>query len=143
MPGDHDTLQAALTAWNPEDHPRLLIQIVDSRTYTETLTFNQNTFNRENVQIIVQAENKQRPMIIGDLIVPDTDNPARLSLKGLLIEGQIQVATPEDLTVNTGLDLLEVMHSTLVPGILLSENASPLQPETPSIVVAAAMIALM
>ncbi|ESQ14669.1 MAG TPA: hypothetical protein DDY14_10710 [Chromatiaceae bacterium] len=137
VPGDHDTLQAALTAWNPEDHPRLLIQIVDSRTYTETLTFNQNTFNRENVQIIVQAENKQRPMIIGDLIVPDTDNPARLSLKGLLIEGQIQVATPEDLTVNTGLDLLEVMHSTLVPGILLSENASPLQPETPSIVVAA------
>lgn len=137
VPGDHDTLQAALAAWRPETHPRLLIQIKDSRTYRETLTFNQNTNNRENVQIIIQAENKQRPMIIGDLIVPDTRNPARLSVKGILIEGQIQVAAPGDLTVNKGLDLLEVSHATLVPGIHLDEDAAPLQPETPSMIVSA------
>lgn len=135
VPGDHDTLQAALGAWDPESHPRLLIQIMDSRTYPETLTFNQNTGNRENVQLIVQAENKQRPMIIGDLIVPETANPARLSIKGLLIEGQVRVASPDDLTVNNGLDLLEVVHTTLVPGIYLADDATPLWPGTPSIFV--------
>jgi hypothetical protein len=71
------------------------------------------------------------------LIVPGTKNPARLSLKGLLVEGQIQVATPEDLTVNKGLDLLEVAHATLVPGIHLADDAAPLQPGTPSIDVGA------
>ena len=136
VPGDHDSLQAALDAWNSETHPRLLIQIMDSRTYPETLIFNQNTGNRENVQVMVQAENRQRPMIIGDLIVPGTNNPARLSLKGLLIEGQIQVASPLDATLNGGLSVLEVMHSTLVPGIHLADDATPLEPGVSSILVA-------
>jgi hypothetical protein len=137
VPGDHGTLQAALDAWDPQTHPRLLLQIMDSSTYPEALVFNQNTGNRANVQVIIQAANKQRPLIVGDMSVPATSNPARLSLKGVLLEGQIRVASPDDVETNAGLNLLEIAHCTLVPGIRLSGDATPQQPGTPSIDIAA------
>ncbi|NCC30739.1 MAG: hypothetical protein EOM24_01800 [Chloroflexia bacterium] len=129
----YTTLTAALEAWDPQAHPRLLLQIMDSQTYDESLVFNQNSTNLPNVQLIIQAANQQRPLLRGNVSVPETNNPAYLALKGLMIEGQVRLATP----ANAGLDVLEISHCTLVPGIRLDEDATPLQPDTPSIEIAA------
>ena len=131
VPGDYDSIALALSNWVPATTPRLIIHLTDSRTHSDDLTLDQNTTNRENVQVIIQAANKTRPMLAGSLTIPASQCPARVSLKGVLVEGGITVAP------DSSLDLLEVSHCTLVPGISLGEDLQPVQPGTPSLLVGA------
>ncbi len=131
VPGDVDSIQAAVAAWAPATAPRLIIHVTDSRTYTGDITLALNTPPGENVQLIIQAADKNRPMIEGKLSISATGGSARVSLKGLLIEGGIRVAD------NSSLDLLELLHCTLVPGIRLDETLQPVESGRPSLEVGA------
>ncbi len=121
-PGDFATLQAALNRWALDGKPAAVIEIADSRTYTESLTIAMG-----DSDLVVQAANRQRPTLIGDLQVTG-NRQARLALNGLLIAGTVTVG-------DDSLRQLDVVHCTLVPGVGLAADGTPLEPETPSVIV--------
>jgi hypothetical protein len=126
-----NTIGAALAAWNPVTTPQAVIQIEDNRTYEEDVTINlpltavpPGTRNR---LLVIQAAHLQRPAIIGNITVAGGTGSEEFVLNGLLVAGQLHVEG------NVG--LVEIVHSTLVPGTGLNEQGEPLHPDVPGVLV--------
>lgn len=122
VPTDFATIALAIDRWRADGQPSAVIQIDDSRTYEENLTIPMAA-----TDLVIQAANRQRPTLIGDVSITG-NQPGRLALDGLLIAGSLSVADDDSLRQ------LDVVHCTLVPGVMLAVDGAPLQPETPSII---------
>jgi len=100
------TITAALTHWaNVLQRPHAVIEICDSDTYTEDLAVPMGAKD-----LIIQAENKKRPVLFGDVSVTGNQG-GRLALNGLLIAGSVSVDGIG------GLHQLDILHTTLVPAL--------------------------
>jgi hypothetical protein len=131
------TLSEAVSAWNAQPAgTRGVIAILDSRTYTESLTGGGRILVPDGSELLViaagwPAEDRQpgrfvasgrRPHLLGSIEVrglPATGAPGRVAFNGLLVEGSV-TATPGDL------GHLLLAHSTLVPrkgGLLIEASA--------------------
>jgi|GEM_PF-108787 len=124
------TIQAALDQWALDGRPAAVIQIDDSRTYTENLSLPLAAND-----LVIQAANRQRPALIGNLSVTGNQR-ARLALNGLLIAGNLTLVD------EAGLRQLDLVHCTLVPGGQLDAAGEPLQPMLPAVLVGPANTAL-
>ncbi|MDP9352082.1 MAG: hypothetical protein M3P51_11145, partial [Chloroflexota bacterium] len=123
VPADAATPAEALTAWGLAGRPNAVIQIADSRTYGGSLTIAMS-----DGDLVLQAQNGQRPAIIGDVIVTNGAFGARLTLDGLLISGRLHIQGK--------LDALTLRHCTLAPGHTLDAQGQSQAPAQPSLVVA-------
>ena len=119
-----DTVEDAITQWALDGKPNAVIQIDDSRTYEKSLTIPMAA-----TDLVIQAANRQRPTLIGDLTITGNQK-GRLALNGLLIAGSVARRRRQRAPVGR-------LHCTLVPGVALNADGTPAQPETPSIAVAA------
>jgi hypothetical protein len=129
--GDHTTLAAAIAAWGAASEAAGVITVLDSATYTESL-FIPMAAGRS---LVIQAADGQRPLlrlqdagaVPNALIVTGADGAgATLMLNGFWIEGGVSVQAQS-------LDLLCVLHCTLVPGWRIDAGGAPLLPALPSI----------
>ncbi len=115
-------LQPALAATTRGD----VIQISDNARYEETLSL----VVKSGEKIELRATNEQRPTLVlpADFVISGGDENAEVTLNGFLITGG-------GLRVTAKLAHLRLRHCTLVPGLALDEEGSPLQGDTPSLVV--------
>ena len=117
-----NTIEAAIIQWASDGKPDAVIQIDDSRTYEKDLTIPMAA-----TDLVIQAANRQRPTLMGDLTIAGSQE-GRLALNGLLVAGNVAIA-------DNSVRQLDVLHCTLVPGVMLAADGTPTQPETPSMVV--------
>jgi hypothetical protein len=124
--GPTTTISQAIAQWTTEGRPSAVIQIDTSGTFTENLTINLPV----NGVLVLQSANQERPVLLGDITVTsDAGTTASLfMLSGLVVSGQLHVAAT--------LEALDIVHSTLVPGLATDENADPVSPDSPSLIVA-------
>ncbi|HHY56186.1 MAG TPA: hypothetical protein GYA08_12200 [Chloroflexi bacterium] len=129
--GDHTQLADAIAAWAGATEAAGVITILDSATYAEALLIAM-TAGRS---LVIQAADGQRPLLrLQDaggaaqaLIVTGADGDrTALTLNGLWIEGGVSVQTGS-------LELLRVLHCTLVPGWRVDADGTALLPAQPSI----------
>jgi len=129
--GDHTTVADAIAAWSAATEPDGVITVLDSATYAESLLIAM-TAGRS---LVIQAADGQRPLLrLQDaggapraLIVTGADGDrTALTLSGLWIEGGVNVQT-------NSLELLRVLHCTLVPGWRIDAAGAALLPAQPSI----------
>lgn len=132
-----DSLAAALAAWTTQaagTESDAAITITDNATYTEAIGIKLV----ENRRLTIQAAHGTRPVLRcagshGDLALSPATGAqganSSLTLNGLLIEGGIRVG-PQSL------ELLRIVHCTLVPGCRLDRDGQPLEPDRPSVSVA-------
>ncbi|HEX9990098.1 MAG TPA: hypothetical protein VGE45_16695 [Chloroflexia bacterium] len=120
------TLAGALAVWDAAGHPRAMIQLEgdDNRTYQEDLAI-----NMAGAELVIQAANHKRPVLVGDITVTGGTGEERFTLNGLWIEGT--------LGLQGNLGEVTLAHCTLVPGLGLDESGAPKQPDAPSVIVAA------
>jgi hypothetical protein len=116
------TIAGALQAWVDDDRPAAVIQIEDNRTYR----IKDLTIDLGEAELVIQAENRKRPTLVGRVKVTGANEGARLTLSGLVIEGHVEV---ED-----ELGELTIEHCTLVPGRSLDEHGEPRSAEQPSVI---------
>jgi hypothetical protein len=114
IPSDAATPAGALTAWDAAGNPAAVIEFEDSATYT--LGGGSLTINMAGDKLVIQAANKQRPVLIGDLLVTGGGSSAELTLSGLLLAGDLHVQGA------AVLGKLNVVHCTIAPGTALAEN---------------------
>jgi hypothetical protein len=117
------TIEAAVEEWVRKDRPAAVIQIEDNRTYR----IKDLTIDLGEAELVIQAENRKRPTLVGSVKVTGASDGARLTLSGLVIEGHVEV---ED-----ELGELTIEHCTLVPGRSLDEHGDPRSAEQPSLIV--------
>ncbi|MGE5324032.1 MAG: hypothetical protein ACM3SW_14275, partial [Actinomycetota bacterium] len=133
-----NTLGQAIASWNPAATPHAVIQIDDNRTYEENVLIPFPTTavppGQPSPMLVIQAANLQRPALIGNITITGGTGNEEFVLNGLLAAGQIRV--------QGNLLLVEIVHSTLVPGLGLDEEGQPLQPGVASVVVDAPADAL-
>ena len=148
---DYRSLTQALAAWSgsgEENGTDAIITITDSATYTEAI----DVALAEGRRLTIQAANGATPVLRcvsprRDLVLrrpAGGQNPAAsVTLNGLLIEGGVRVerGNPEPLEggvrVERGsLELLHIVHCTLVPGGRLDRDGWPLEADHPSVTVA-------
>lgn len=129
--GDHTTLTDAIAAWAGATEPAGVITVLDSATYTESLLIAMTPGR----SLVIQAADGQRPLLrLQDaggapnaLIVTGADGDrTSLTLNGWWIEGGVSVQTGS-------LELLRVLHCTLVPGWRIDATGAALLPAQPSI----------
>jgi len=118
------TISQAIAAWNQSTNPDAVIQIEDSQTYTENLTISLAA----GTTLFLQAANKQRPVIVGNLNLQGSSGTADLILDGLIFAGNV--------TVQQSLGELALRHCTVVPGWSL-QNGQPVKSDGPSLTVTA------
>jgi hypothetical protein len=125
-PDNHATIDAAFGALGTATGA---IEIADSGRYQEALTI----VAAPNQKIELRAANGRRPSIIleGDLSMAGGEG-TEVTLNGLLISGGA-------LHVPAGSNLrrLRLRHCTLVPGLGLSTEGAPEDPDEPSLVIEA------
>jgi hypothetical protein len=125
-----NTITQAIASWNPAVFPRAVIQIDDNRTYQENLSVAFPAVppppGTPSPVLVIQAGNLQRPTLIGNLTITGGTGAEEFVVNGLLMAGQLQV--------QGNLGLVEIVHSTLVPGISLDEKGQPTRPDVPSVV---------
>ena len=126
-PGQAPTLQAAMGAWTPAAVPRTVIEVEDSSTYKLPGAGLTIPAAPAGTELVIQARNRTRPTLVGDLVVAST-RLARLVLDGFLIAGTV--------TLQGDLAELTVRHCTLVPGVTLRLDGTPASPTTPSLTAA-------
>ncbi len=133
--GDYTSLLDALADWadpNGGNKADAVITILDSATYEETISIEPREVSEsgQRSELVIQAGRLQRPHIkLDDIFRVIGSHPdASLSLRGLLIEGQIELSD--------SLGALNLVHCTLVPGVSLNELGRPVQPDRPSLVAA-------
>ncbi len=160
--GDFDTINQALEQWlaNQQTNPELekfqhaVIEITDSRAYTERLQFNgQFSINLgENQSLQIRAASRTRPVLrlldyrvdIADPLRINLKPGSRFTLDGLLLVGrsvQVSQATPEPIEEEgtekqpavTAPIKVAIRHSTLVPGWTLHCDCEPKHPVEPSL----------
>lgn len=112
---------AALAQWNADGNPDAVIEIKDSATYQENVDI-----GITDTTLIIQGANRQRPTLIGNVVVTGSADAGEVRLDGLLIAGQ--------LVVNKKLGVLALGHCTFVPGLDLDEAGHPVHPNAASIV---------
>jgi hypothetical protein len=123
-PGVFPSLAAAVAEWNAQPPGAFgVISILDSRTYTESLTAGNRIQVPEGSRLFLLAANRGlRPHLVGDVSVIGTasagsQTPGELIVDGLLIEGKLTV-------LSGNLGLLRFAHGTLVPSFAsLAVNA--------------------
>ena len=129
--GDHTTLTDAIAAWAGVTEPAGVITVLDSATYVEALVIAMSAGR----SLVIQAADGQRPLLrLQDaggapsaLIVTGADGDrTALTLNGLWLEGGVSVQTGS-------LELLRVLHCTLVPGWRIDAAGAALLPAQPSV----------
>jgi len=122
VPAEHATLAAALA----EIAGNGVVEIGDNRHYAETLVI--DVVSDGHVEI--RAANGYRPALtLGGLTIGGGDN-ASCTLNGLLISGAPLVVPDQG---GNALTRLALIHCSLVPGISLAADASPMQPDLASL----------
>lgn len=122
VPDDFPTLALALNHIAGDG----VVEITDSSRYTGTLTIQVAA----NGAVEIRAANNRRPVLdLSGLKISGADNSA-CTLNGLLITGAPLVVP--DAGGNT-LGKLSLMHCTLVPGLSLNPDGSPVQPAAASL----------
>jgi hypothetical protein len=121
VPSDHTKIQDALDQVKNGG----TVEITDNGRYEEALTVQIDA----GKHIELRAAEKQRPNLVlkNELIINGEDN-ARMTLNGLLISGS-------NLRVSGKLEELHLRHCTLVPGLTLSIDGTPEQPDAPALIV--------
>ncbi len=101
-----------------------VIEIRDSRTYTETL----DVTLPENARLVIRAADQERPTILlnGPFSVAAAAGSA-FALDGLMI-------SDHPITISGELNRLTLSHCTLVPGHRLAADGTPESPGAPSLV---------
>jgi len=124
VPDDHPTIQAALTALGGAG----VVEITDSGRYEESLSIHAAA----NQRVELRAANLQRPtLVLGAELALSGDAGAEIRLNGLLISGQrLHVAAG----AGNALHKLHVSHCTLVPGLALAPDCTPVSPNEPSLI---------
>ncbi len=121
-PADFATISDALDQWaNVLHKPHMVIEICDNGTYAEDLAIPIGAKD-----LIIQAENKKRPVLVGDVTVTGTQR-GRLALNGLLIAGGVSVAG------TSSLHQLDILHTTLIPGGELDAGGQAFDPDRASL----------
>jgi hypothetical protein len=108
-------LTAALALWAAEGRPDCVIRVEDSRSYAEALTIEA----ADGRFLVIEAADGQRPhlRLTGPLTITGDHRDARVTLLGLLVEGRVEIEGE--------LGLLRLLHTTLVPGVSIAEDAPP------------------
>src|SRR6185436_19196893 len=121
VPNDFATIALALNAVKLKD--KAVVEITNSGRYEETLTI--ELADRQRLEI--RAANGRRPTLIlgGDCILRGGE-ASELFLNGLLLVGGTLVVPDENANE---LAQLTIAHCTLVPGISLLRDATPLHPD--------------
>ncbi|MDI3489111.1 MAG: hypothetical protein PWP11_388 [Thauera sp.] len=122
VPAEHATLAAALA----EIDGNGVVEIADNRRYAETLAIDVVA----DGSIEIRAANGFRPMLVVDGLSIRGGNNAACTLNGLLVTGAPLVVPDAG---GNALARLTLLHCTLVPGIALAPDATPLQPDTASL----------
>lgn len=117
---DAETLSDAVALWIVDGRPRAVIQIEDSRSYVEDVVLDLG-----DAELIVQAQEGDKPALLGSLEVTGGSGAGKLLLDGLLFAGAI--------TATGDTDTLALRHCTLVPGLSLDADGQSLQPGQPSL----------
>jgi hypothetical protein len=82
--GGFDSINSALNAWRGEGRPNCVITIQDSRTYTEDITL-----DVADKTLVLQAANRCRPVISGDVLTNGGSGTATLILSGLWLSSTL------------------------------------------------------
>ena len=119
-----ETLQQALEVWEERGRPHGLIQIDDSGIYGGNVEVDLPPGG----SLVIQAAQGRMPSVrlVGDFRVAAPEAGARLVLNGLLVEGALSLA---------GNPTLELVHCTLVPGRMLTDDGAPWFVDRDSLVV--------
>jgi hypothetical protein len=143
VPGDYPTVQAALNAL-PGDG---VVEISDSNIHTEAAGVQVNV--RASGHIELRARDGAHPTLVlnGEMTVIGGAE-AEFDLNGILITSSKAPAGPSSALVHVpatdannnanALSLLQIKHSTLVPGWALSPQGAPQQAGQPALIVAPA-----
>lgn len=115
-------LATAKGQWDPTE--ATVIRILDSRTYTANITFD------PAASLTIEAADGVRPHLQGNIKISGPNTGGSLTLSGLLIEGYVEA----ERTLNR----IRILHSTLVPGLELSEDHGGATTQKPSVLVKAA-----
>jgi hypothetical protein len=123
VPADHATIQAALNALAGAG----VVEITDSGRYEETLAVSAAAGKR----IELRAADKRRPtLILSGPLALSGGADSEIRLNGLLIAGQGLEVTAG---AGNALARLRLSHCTLVPGLTLSADGTPLSPAAASL----------
>ena len=122
VPGEFPDLASAVQAWVLADQPPAIIQIDDSRTYPGGLVI-----DLKGSDLLIQAADRQRPVVDGRIDVTDTSGGGRFGLSGLLVGGPLGVAG--------NLRALSLVHCTLMPGVPLEGESLTVEPPADQLVV--------
>jgi hypothetical protein len=119
------TISQAIADWVAAGSPPAVIQITDSGTYIENLTINLPASG----VLVIQAANQERPVLLGSVTVTTAPNTTAslFMLTGIVVSGPIHIAAT--------LEALDIIHSTLVPGLGLNESGLAVSPDSPSLLV--------
>lgn len=121
-PANFTTISEALDYWaGTLLKPHAVIEICDNDSYAENVAIEMDAND-----LIIQAENKKRPVLLGNIAVTGNKN-GRLALNGLLVAGTVSVEGASSLYQ------LDIIHSTLVPGGQVDVEGQPLEPDLPSL----------
>ncbi|TVR51417.1 MAG: hypothetical protein EA425_06980 [Puniceicoccaceae bacterium] len=117
-----ETIQQALLAWEEAGKPIGLIEIADNRVYGGNLGIE---LPPEGT-LVIQAAEGRRPdvRLISPLDVTAVEGGGVFELNGLLIEGSLELIGPLNFSL---------IHSTIVPGRMLSDEGEPENPDRDSI----------
>jgi hypothetical protein len=133
VPQDQATIQSALNALGPQGG---VVEITDSGRYQETLAIDVPAGRR----VELRAANGHRPtLVLGAAMSLAGGEGAEIRLSGLLIaNAPLQVAQAP----GNRLAKLAVVHCTLVPGLALQPDTTPVHPGAASLLVDVAGLAV-
>ncbi len=119
VPSDQATLSDGPGAWAAAGSKPAVIEIEDNATYQGL------TIQMTGEELVIQAANRKRPALIGDLVVTGGSPETQLTLSGLLISG--------DLRVEGTLGRLTIVDCTLAPGTSPDEKKITVAPPNDSL----------
>ena len=119
VPSGQATLADGLDAWTAAGSKPAVIEIEDNATYQGL------TIQMTGEELVIQAANRRRPALIGDLVVTGGSSEARLTLSGLLISGNLRLEGT--------LGKLRIVHCTLALGTSLDEKRITVEPPNDSL----------
>ncbi len=124
VPDNFPTVAAALTALGGAG----VVEITNSGRYEETLSIAASA----NAAVELRAADTQRPtLVLGGPLTLSGGAGSTVRLNGLLIAGQpVQVTT----AAGNQLAALDIRHCTLVPGLTLATDSTPVSPNAPSLI---------
>jgi hypothetical protein len=123
--GATTTISQAIAAWAASGSPPAVIQVNGSGTYNENLAIDLPA----NGVLVIQSANQERPVLLGNIAVTAAAGATAslFMLAGFVVAGQLHVSA--------ALEALDIVHSTLVPGLGLDESGDPVSPDSPSLIV--------